>query len=105
MLRGPQTVGEIRTHSHRLFDFDDLDDVQYELGRLTDADPPLVVALPRQPGQKEGRYAHLLCGEPDIPEVSTSRPAPARSGLESRIDELEEQLAEVLERLGRLESD
>ena len=74
MLRGPQTLGELRNHSHRMFEFDDLDDVQYALQRLADHEPPLVTALPRQPGQKEGRYAHLLSGEPDIPEPS--RPAP-----------------------------
>lgn len=103
MLRGPQTPGELRTHAQRLFAFDDLDDVQYELGRLAAAEPPLVLALPRQPGQKEGRYAHLLCGTPELPEPSAARATPARGGLEARIDELEAQLAGVLERLERLE--
>jgi len=105
MLRGPQTLGELRTNSHRLFDFEDLDDVQYELGRLAAAEPPLVVALPRQPGQKEGRYAHLLAGEPDVSAMAAA-PRPAASGnLAARIDELEAQLVAVLERLERLEGD
>ena len=61
MLRGPQTLGELKTNSHRLFEFDDLDDVNYALQRLAEHEPPLVKDLPRQPGQKEIRYAHLLC--------------------------------------------
>jgi len=67
-LRGPQTLGELKTNSHRLFDFDDLDDVQYVLQRLTEHESALVKLLPRQAGQKEQRYAHLICGEPEIPE-------------------------------------
>jgi uncharacterized protein YceH (UPF0502 family) len=72
MLRGPQTLGELRNHSHRMYEFDDLDDVQYVLDKLAEQEPPLITALPRQPGQKEGRFAQLLAGEPEIPE-----PAPA----------------------------
>lgn len=106
MLRGPQTAGELKSRCQRMFDFDDLDDVQYALGKLETREPPLVQALPRQPGQKEGRYAHLLCGEPEIPTV-VARPAPARPGhddnlpsLEARIERLEaevERLAALLE--------
>ena len=104
MLRGPQTLGELKTNSHRLFDFDDLDDVQFALQQLLESEPPLVTALPRQPGQKEGRYAHLIGGEPDIPEparpVSTAVSSPA---LESRVAELEAQVAELQERLQAIE--
>lgn len=91
MLRGPQTLAELRSNSHRLFAFDDLDDVNYTLQRLADQDPPLAVCLPRQPGQKEARFAHLLGGEPDL-SVFDSRPArgTAASGLEARIEALEE---------------
>jgi len=104
MLRGPQTLGELRTHSHRLFDFDDLEDVQFTLDHLIEQEPSLVTALPRQTGQKEGRFAHLLCGEPDIPEpsalpVSTT----AASGLGVRVIELEAELEEVKARLTVLE--
>ena len=69
MLRGPQTLGELKSHSQRMFAFDDLDDVQFALKNLVDHEPALVADLPRQPGQKEGRYAHLLCGEPDVPQI------------------------------------
>ena len=110
MLRGPQTLGELKTHSHRLFEFDDLDDVQYALDNLANREPPMIVDLPRQPGQKEGRFAHLLSGEPDIPEV-TSRPVAAAppaysdSRLEARVDELEAEVAELKARLAVIESD
>jgi uncharacterized protein YceH (UPF0502 family) len=103
MLRGPQTLGELKTHSHRLFEFDDLDDVQFALKHLIERQPPLVTDLARQAGQKEGRYAHLLCGEPDIPEVSFATPAATSTGLTARVDELEAQLEAISERLSAME--
>ena len=78
MLRGPQTLGELRNHSNRLYAFDDLDDVQFALQKLAEHEPPLATALPRQPGQKEGRFAHLLCGEPELPEPTAAAAAAAR---------------------------
>lgn len=107
ILRGPQTLGELRTNSHRLYEFDDLDDIQYVLQRMAEHEPPLAVLLPRQEGQKEQRYAHLLCGEPSIPEsapgASSNRQA-GRQELEDRISSLEEQLMDVCERLAHLEA-
>jgi len=104
MLRGPQTLGELKINSHRLFDFDDLDDVQYAIQQLIEREPSMVVALPRQPGQKEGRYAHLLSGEPDIPVPARATAAAASSaGLETRVAELETQLADLQERLQTIE--
>lgn len=105
MLRGPQTLGELKTNTHRLFDFGDLDDVQYALQQLIERDPPMVTALPKQPGQKEGRFAHLLCGEPDIP--APARPAAvalSSTGLEDRVSELEMQLEDLQNRLQVLEN-
>ena len=65
MLRGPQTVGEIRTRSNRVHDFANLDEVETVLNSLIAMEPlPLVVCLPRQTGHKEVRYAHLLSGPP-----------------------------------------
>ena len=113
MLRGPQTLAELRTHSQRLHQFDDLEDVAYTLRRLAEHEPPRVMLLPRQPGQKEDRYAHLLSGEPDIPTYSpTHSPPAARSGaqdsLNERITALEARLESALEaldqRLAQLES-
>jgi hypothetical protein len=105
MLRGPQTLGELKIHSHRLFDFDDLDDVQFALQHLIDHEPSMVTALPRQPGQKEGRYAHLLSGEPDIPAAPAySAPATPSSGLEARVAELEAELEVLRNRLTAIEN-
>ena len=64
MLRGPQTTGEIRTRTARLHEFRDLQHVDVTLQSLMTLTTPLVVQLPRRPGQKEVRYAHLLSGEP-----------------------------------------
>ncbi len=63
MLRGPQTIAELRTRTQRLHDFADLDEVESTLGGLAERDPPLVARLPRRTGQKEARYAHLLAGD------------------------------------------
>lgn len=104
MLRGPQTLGELKINTHRLFDFDDLDDVQFALQQLIEREPSMVTALPRQPGQKEGRYAHLLSGEPDIPvPTGVTTPAASAPGLESRVANLEAQLADLQERLQAIE--
>ncbi len=104
MLRGPQTLGELKNHSHRLFDFDDLDDVQFALKHLIDLEPPFATTLPRQTGQKEDRYAHLLSGEPDIPAPPrTSVTAEFSSDLNSRVTELETQLEELRNRLSTIE--
>jgi uncharacterized protein YceH (UPF0502 family) len=105
MLRGPQTLGELKTHSHRLFEFDDLDDVQFALQQLIDHEPSMATALPRQTGQKEGRYAHLLSGEPDIP-APAMQPAAARSstGLDARLTELEVEMEALRNRLTVLEN-
>jgi uncharacterized protein YceH (UPF0502 family) len=105
MLRGPQTPGELRTHSHRLYEFDDLDDVMYVLQRLAEHDPPLVVRLPRVPGQKEVRYAHLLSGEPDPSEFQKAAPvssAPVDEGLEARVAALEAEVADLRRALDAL---
>ncbi len=63
LLRGPQTPGELRTRAERMHPFDDLGAVQSSLQHLMKREPPLVKVLPRQPGTKEARYAHLLSGD------------------------------------------
>jgi uncharacterized protein YceH (UPF0502 family) len=103
MLRGPQTLGELRNHSHRLFEFDDLDDVRLVLDHLIEIG--FAVALPRQSGQKEGRFAHLLCGKPQVPEAPqrqapVTRSAEVRDELLERIEALEARLSDIEERLG-----
>ena len=99
MLRGPQTIGEIRGRSGRMYDFADLEEVASTLNGLTTrGEGAYVVQLPRQPGRKEARYAHLLCGEPEIPEDEEQALAyePARQAAmaeNERIAKLEEELA------------
>jgi uncharacterized protein YceH (UPF0502 family) len=73
LLRGPQTPGELRTRTERLYQFDDLDSVHSALNLLMRREPPLVKILPRQPGTKESRYAHLLSG--DVEESTQSAEA------------------------------
>src|SRR5271163_816587 len=70
LLRGPQTPGELRGRTERMHRFEELSDVQATLQRLMQREPPLVKVLPRQPGTKEARYAHLLAG--DVVEAAPS---------------------------------
>ena len=63
LLRGPQTPGELRSRAERMYQFDDLGQVQSTLQRLAQREPPLVKMLPRQPGTKEPRYSHLFSGD------------------------------------------
>src|ERR1700758_222803 len=63
LLRGPQTPGELRGRTERMHRFEEITDVTGGLQKLMDREPPLVAVLPRQPGTKESRYAHLLCGK------------------------------------------
>lgn len=97
MLRGLQTPGELNTNSGRLYEFESLEEVQSVLERLTDAEPPFVIQLPRKAGQKEMRYAHLLSGEPDLnaEESSEEFPQKASSDLENRVIKLETELEEL----------
>ena len=97
LLRGPQTLGEIRGRTDRLFHFEELSDVQATLQKLMDRDPPLVKVLPRQPGTKEARYAHLFSGDVaafDVAVTSTSAAGPA-SARDERVAALEEQIASL----------
>ncbi|MBM9606410.1 YceH family protein [Desulfopila inferna] len=95
LLRGPQTVGEIRGRTERLYSFTDLGEVQATISSLEESG--LVTKLPRQPGRKESRYDHLLSGERkeaalDL-EFQTATPTPSREN--DRITELEEQVARL----------
>ena len=63
LRRGPQTPGELRTRCERLYAFEDLDAVHAALNLLMRREPPMAKVLPRQPGTKESRYMHLLCGD------------------------------------------
>ncbi len=104
MLRGPQTPGELRQRASRMADFPDLESVEQVLQRLSERSEPLVVQLPRQPGKREARYAHLLSGEVDVSQLETvSEPTTSRErSLAERVAVLEAQMAEVLSKLESL---
>jgi uncharacterized protein YceH (UPF0502 family) len=92
MLRGPQTVGELRGRTDRMHEFSALSEVQETLDALARRDVPLVTKLERQPGQKDARYAHLLSGE--IVQGARPRPEPrvSDSSTSERIAELEREV-------------
>jgi uncharacterized protein YceH (UPF0502 family) len=90
MLRGPQTVGEIRTRTSRLYDFASLEQVEGTLQSLMPATLPFVARLPRQTGQKEVRYAHLLSGE-----VSFTEPEAGAEVELDRIGKLEREVEDL----------
>ena len=97
MLRGPQTVGELRTRSERLFTFDNLAEVDASLTALaTRASGPLVAKLPRQPGTKESRYAHLLSGPVEVAATAMlPPPEPATLAVRAENDRLAKLEAEA----------
>jgi uncharacterized protein YceH (UPF0502 family) len=106
LLRGPQTPGELRGRAERLHSFEALEDVQSALQKLMQRDPPLAKVLPRQPGTKESRYAHLLAGdvvEAEAP-VSLSVPVKDRAADADRIARLEEEVAELRREVGEVKN-
>ena len=99
LLRGPQTVGELRNRSDRMSACADIAAAEEVLVDLQKFDPPLVMLLPRQPGQKEQRYGHLLSGEPQM-TVSERQPHPEAARVrvmaeEGRLAALEEEVASL----------
>ena len=94
MLRGPQTPGELRGRTERMYKFEDLSVVESALHRLMEREPPLVMKLARQPGTKESRYAHLLCGELEEWSAPAESSLVAAAGLQDdqRITRLETEL-------------
>ena len=101
MLRGPQTVGEIRTRTNRLYDFGSLQEVEMALNSLMTREPALVTRLSRQTGQKEVRYAHLLSGEVAAAESGeeAERVEPAGADRLSKLEQASEELRNEVEEL------
>src|SRR6201981_3418784 len=78
LLRGPQTPGELRSRTDRMYHFEGLDDIVSTLDRLAQRAPALAAILPRQPGTKESRYTHLFSGEaPDLNVAQARMPETA----------------------------
>jgi len=95
MLRGPQTLGEIRERSGRLFEFGSIAEVSEKLDELTRRDQPLVVKLERQPGQKDPRYAHLLAGPVAASAIVNKNEIIRDAASGSKIAELEQDVGEL----------
>ena len=95
LLRGPQTPGELRTRAERMHPFDDLSAVQSSLQHLMKREPPLAKVLPRQPGTKEARYAHLLSGDVESfePKSEEAVSATTNSHDGERLSHLEKEIA------------
>jgi uncharacterized protein YceH (UPF0502 family) len=95
MLRGPQTASELRANCERLHRFADASTVEAYLEELADrASGAMVLKLPRQPGAREQRWTHLLCGEPALETFGTGKIAQP-SALEARVEQLEQDVAEL----------
>jgi uncharacterized protein len=102
MLRGPQTLNEIKTRTNRLAEFTDVADVESVVRELISRE--LVVEMARRPGQKEIRYAHLLSGPPADAPAETQVEIAAAESRRDRIAELEASLDEVRRELAALRS-
>ena len=105
LLRGPQTLVELLTRTQRMFDFASPENLQEKLDQLCAKTHPIILRIPRQAGQREDRYMHLLCGKPDLSAIAvmgSSAKKTAAPELEERIEKLEaqvEQLQKLVEKL------
>ena len=102
LLRGPQTPGELRTRSERMYAFEDLDAVHAALNLLMRRDPPLVKVLPRQPGTKESRYMHLLAGDVDPEGLRSTAEDAAHESDGQRASADAERIRSLEEEVGQL---
>jgi uncharacterized protein len=111
LLRGPQTPGELRGRTERMFRFEELDDVQSTLQRLMERVPPLVRSLPRQPGTKEIRYVHLLADTSSYGAAATGAYDPQSSrdvgegDVAERVAALEQSVSHLQAQLDGIRAD
>ncbi|HWR15313.1 MAG TPA: YceH family protein [Terriglobales bacterium] len=101
LLRGPQTPGELRGRTERMFQFEDLADVQATLQKLMQREPSLVKVLPRQPGTKEARYMHLFSGDIESYEVPAAAP-PTQAVSDDRLVHLEGEVSTLRQEVAEL---
>jgi uncharacterized protein YceH (UPF0502 family) len=106
LLRGAQTPGELRSRAERMHPFEDLSVVQSTLKHLMERNPPLVKLLPRQPGNKEARYAHLLSGDVEVREAPPVKTVAISisSAENTRMTELETEIASLRKEITDLKS-
>lgn len=102
MLRGPQTAGELRTNCDRLHPFGDISSVEAFLEELSEAETPWVVKLPKLPGSREHRWAHLLCGEVDVETLRTHSMTTHRRIDSDEVAELQADVARLDEEVAAL---
>jgi uncharacterized protein len=114
LLRGPQTPGELRGRTERMHEFAEISDVMAGLQKLLEREPPLVTLLPRQPGSRESRYAHLLSGPAEAAVIAGASsttvqgedPSPQRderiARLETTVAELQRDVAALREKIDSL---
>lgn len=103
LLRGPQTLGELRTRTERMHEFSGLGEIQETLDGLARRDDPVVIKLPVLTGQKEARFGHLLSGEIDVEALAIAHPTRAAQA-ESANERFSKLEAEVGELRGEIES-
>src|SRR5258708_5901208 len=111
LLRGPQTLNEMRDRTQRMYAFDDLDAVENSLRKLSERTPPLTVFLGRMPGQREPRWVHLLGGEVNVsslyahptPGAAAGEPAPKIDDVETRLAAAEAEIESLRKRIARIE--
>jgi uncharacterized protein YceH (UPF0502 family) len=108
LLRGPQTPGELRNRASRMHPFEELESVHSALQKLAKREPPLVAVLPRQPGTKEARYAHLLGGEPPLfaaplsEQTTTASSASSQPGASGQLEQLVQEVADLRSQVAEL---
>ncbi|MBJ8680678.1 YceH family protein [Citrobacter portucalensis] len=103
LLRGAQTPGELRSRASRMYEFSDMAEVESTLENLANReDGPYVIRLAREPGKRESRYMHLFCGEVDEAIAAADEPPVASGDLQTRVEALETEVAELKQRLDSL---
>jgi uncharacterized protein YceH (UPF0502 family) len=105
LLRGPQTPGELRSRTERMYRFEALDDIVSTLDRLSQRQPPLAAVLPRQPGTKESRYMQLFSGDnvARAPSPADSAHTSSRSSDDDRLTHLENEVLELKRELADMQ--
>ena len=102
LLRGAQTVHELLTRTQRMYSFENDQEVEDLLDELCQQNPPLIQRIPKQVGQRDDRFVHLLCGEPDLTAIATKRSqthTPISSQANEQIEALEKRISDLEEKV------
>mgnify|MGYP006193757017 CR=1 FL=1 len=102
MLRGPQTVSDLFTRTQRMASFTNAAEIEELLDSLCQKTKPVIQKIPRQSGQREERYVHLLCGKPDLSAFATAEKHSSSAGSSSSVSDLEERVKELERQVDRL---